>query len=135
LAGTLYHLATGIPPEGFYTARELENQLTNDSGSEGAGSPKLLEAYRWFFELIKINLAEDVNERYYSARELKTDLELQRITRELVCPKCQAVNKVREPYCLKCAAPLTDPTPPCSHCGKQNRMGSRCCIYCGNRLR
>jgi serine/threonine protein kinase len=135
LAGTLYHLATGIPPEGFYTARELENQLTNDSGSEGAGSPKLPEAYRWFFELIKINLAEDVNERYYSARELKTDLELQRITRELVCPKCQAVNKVREPYCLKCAAPLTDPTPPCSHCGKQNRMGSRCCIYCGNRLR
>src|SRR5438132_8519222 len=41
LAGTLYHLATGIPPEGFYTARELENQLAMPSGSEGAGSSKL----------------------------------------------------------------------------------------------
>ena len=27
LAGTLYHLATGKAPEGFYTAKELETQL------------------------------------------------------------------------------------------------------------
>ena len=30
---------------------------------------------RWFFELIKINLAEDVNDRYFSAREIKADLD------------------------------------------------------------
>jgi len=135
LAGTLYHLVTGIPPEGFYTARELEKQLAGDSISSGGVPERLLETYRWFFELIKINLAEDANDRYFSAREVKTDLELQRITKETTCLKCQTINKVREPYCLKCAAPLTDATPPCAHCGKQNRMGSRCCIYCGNRLR
>jgi serine/threonine protein kinase len=135
LAGTLYHLVTGIPPEGFYTARELEKQLAGESISPGGVPERLLGTYRWFFELIKINLAEDANDRYFSAREVKTDLELQRITKEAACPQCQTINKVREPYCLKCAAPLTDATPPCAHCGKQNRMGSRCCIYCGNRLR
>src|SRR5262249_17764981 len=29
LAGTLYHLATGKTPEGHYTARELESQLSD----------------------------------------------------------------------------------------------------------
>jgi serine/threonine protein kinase len=140
LAGTLYHLTTGIPPEGFYTARELEKQLAGEpvaSGvSERSGAQVITDlAHRWFFELIKINLAEDANDRYFSAREFKKDLELQRITKEVNCANCQTINKVREPYCLKCAAPLTDATPPCGHCGKQNRMGSRCCIYCGNRLR
>ena len=88
-----------------------------------------------FYELLKINLAEDVNDRYFSAREIKADLEKRRVTREVACPKCKAVNNVREPYCAKCAEPLTDVTPPCHHCGKTNRMGSRCCIHCGNRLR
>jgi predicted Ser/Thr protein kinase len=128
LAGTMYHLATGKAPEGFYTARELENQL-------GDGDGALPADQRWFYELIKINLAEDVNERYFSAREIKADLDRRRVTREAACPKCQTTNKVREPYCAKCAEPLTDPTPPCHHCGKANRMGSRCCIHCGNRLR
>jgi predicted Ser/Thr protein kinase len=128
LAGTLYHLATGQPPEGFHTARELEAQLK-------AGNGALPAEYRWLFELIRINLAEDVNERYFSAREIKADLERRQVTREVVCPRCQAVNKVREPYCAKCAEALTDPTPPCNHCGKLNQMGSRCCIHCGNRLR
>jgi predicted Ser/Thr protein kinase len=128
LAGTLFHLATGKAPEGFYTARELEGQL--------ADPKSLLPAdQRWFFELLKINLAEDVNDRYFSAREIKADLERRRVTREVNCPKCKSANKVREPYCGKCAEPLTDPTPPCHHCGKTNRMGSRCCIHCGNRLR
>jgi serine/threonine protein kinase len=124
LAGTLYHLVTGKPPEGFYTARELEQQLD--------GYPP---EQRWFFELLKINLAEDVNDRYFSAREIKADLEKRRVTREVQCPKCGQTNKVREPYCAKCAEPLTEPTPPCHQCGKTNRMGSRCCIHCGNRLR
>jgi predicted Ser/Thr protein kinase len=128
LAGTLYHLATGRYPEGSTTARELEQQLTDLQSSLPAG-------YRWFFELIRINLAEDANARYFSAREFKADLERGQVTREVTCPKCQAPNKVREPYCAQCAEPLTDPTPPCSHCGKPNRMGSRCCIHCGHRLR
>jgi predicted Ser/Thr protein kinase len=128
LAGTMYHLATGKAPEGFYTARELEAQLNDPHGPIPAEQ-------RWFFELIKINLSEDVNDRYFSAREIKADLQRRRVTKEVPCPKCQQVNKVREPYCCKCAEPLTDPTPPCYHCGKINRMGSRCCIYCGNRLR
>jgi eukaryotic-like serine/threonine-protein kinase len=128
LAGTMYHLATGKAPEGFYTARELETQLSDPHCPYAP-------AHRWIFELIKINLAEDVNERYFSAREIKADLERKQVTKERACPKCKQVNKVREPYCSRCAEPMTDPTPPCHHCGKANRMGSRCCIHCGNRLR
>ncbi|MBV9125241.1 MAG: protein kinase [Planctomycetes bacterium] len=128
LAGTLYHLATGKPPEGFYTAKELAAQLAEPNGP-------LPKDNRWFFDLLRINLAEDANDRYFSAREIKADLEKQHVTKEVLCPKCRTVNPVREPYCLKCAEPLTDPTPPCNHCGKSNRMGSRCCIHCGNRLR
>ena len=68
-------------------------------------------------------------------KEIKTDLEHQRVTKENPCPKCKVANKVRTPYCIKCAEPLTDPTAPCAMCGKFNRMGTRCCIHCGNRLR
>jgi hypothetical protein len=129
LAGTLYHLSTGKAPEGFYTARELESQLSDGNG----GMP---EKYRWFYELIRINLAEDVNERYFTAREIKADLEKRQVTKELACPKCGHGNKARDHvYCMKCGEPLTDQSPPCYHCGKVNRMGSRCCIHCGNRLR
>jgi serine/threonine protein kinase len=128
LAGTLYHLATGKAPEGFYTARELEAQLVDPKSAIPADQ-------RWFFDLMKINLAEDVNDRYFSTREFKADLERRRVTKEVCCPHCRASNTVRHPYCAKCAAPLTELMPPCSHCNKQNRMGSRWCIYCGNRLR
>jgi predicted Ser/Thr protein kinase len=128
LAATLYHLVTGKAPEGFYTAKELEEQLADPQ------SP-LPAAHRWFFELIKINLSEDINDRYFSAKEIKNDLERQRVTKEIPCPKCKTANKVRTPYCIKCAEPLTDPTAPCAMCGKFNRMGTRCCIHCGNRLR
>src|SRR5262249_31877811 len=68
LAGTLYHLATGRAPEGYYTARELEAQLANPNGPFPAEQ-------RWFFELLKINLAEDANDRYFSAAEIKADLQ------------------------------------------------------------
>jgi predicted Ser/Thr protein kinase len=128
LAGTLYHLLTGKSPEGFYTARELEGQLAD-------GSPPLPVEHRWLYELIKINLSEDVKDRYFSAREIKADLEKRQVTREVACPKCRHSNKVREPYCAKCAEPLTDSAPPCHNCGKTNRMGSRYCIHCGNHLR
>lgn len=128
LAGTLYHLATGRPPEGFYTAKEIDELLAMPDGA-------IPPAHRWFYELIRINLSEDVNDRYFTARDFKADLEARRVTREINCPRCQAVNPVRQPYCVKCAAPLTDLSPPCQHCGKSNRMGSRFCIHCGNRLR
>src|SRR5208337_4878740 len=45
LAGTLYHLATGKAPEGFYTARELDGQLANGG--------TIAKDQRWFYELIK----------------------------------------------------------------------------------
>jgi serine/threonine protein kinase len=128
LCATLYHLATGKAPEGFYTAKELEGQLADPQ------SPLPAE-FRWFFELLKINLQEDVNDRYFSAREIKQDLERRRVTKEVSCPQCKTVNPVRQPYCVKCAAALTDAALVCSSCGKNNRMGSRFCIHCGNRLR
>jgi serine/threonine-protein kinase len=128
LAATLYHLATGKAPEGFYTAKELEGQLAD-------GASALPATYRWFFELLRINMSEDVNDRYFSAAEIKRDLEQQKVSKEIACPKCQAPNPVRTPYCAKCAEAMTEPTAPCAMCGKYNRMGSRFCIYCGNRLR
>jgi predicted Ser/Thr protein kinase len=128
LAGTLYHLATGQAPEGFQTSRQLGKDLADPRST-------LPVDYRWFFELLKINLADDVNDRYYSAREFKDDLEKRQVTRNVVCGGCGATNPVRQPYCVQCAEPLTDPTPPCSHCGRLNRLGSRCCIHCGHRLR
>src|SRR5947209_18757183 len=81
LAGTLYHLLTGKAPEGFYTARELEVQLADPQG------PIPMEQ-RWLYELIRINLAEDVHDRYFSCREVKTDLERRQVTREISCPQC-----------------------------------------------
>jgi serine/threonine-protein kinase len=125
LAGTMYHLATGIPPSGTMTAHDLETKLADGS---------IPADQRWFFDLIRINLAEDPNDRYFTAREIRNDLQQRRVTREVNCAKCSQSNKVREPYCGKCANPLTDETPPCANCGKNNRMGSRYCIHCGYRV-
>jgi hypothetical protein len=127
LAGTLYQLLTGKAPEGHYTALELKEQL--------AGNGAIPPERRWLFDLLRINLAEDANDRYYSAREFKHDLGKRAVTSEVSCPQCGQVNKVREPYCAACAAPLTDPAPACAACGKQNRLGSRFCTACGTRLR
>lgn len=127
LAGTLYQLLTGKAPEGHYTALDLKDQLEREGSLPPQG--------RWLYELLRINLSEDVNDRYYSAREFKQDLLAGRLTTEAACPQCRTVNKVREPFCQKCAAPLTDLTPPCAACGKPNRMGSRFCTECGSRLR
>jgi predicted Ser/Thr protein kinase len=128
LAGTLYHLATGKAPEGFYTARELQAQLAQANGA-------LPAEQRWFYELITINLAEDVNDRYFSCAEFKADLQQRRVTKDVACPQCRAANPPRQPYCAKCAAPLTPPGPACGRCGHTNRLGCRCCILCGERLR
>jgi serine/threonine-protein kinase len=128
LAGTLFHLATGKAPEGTFTGREIEDEL-----KKGAAC-SYPQPYRWFYEIIKINLAEDINDRYFSAKEFKADLERKRVSTEQPCPKCQAKNEVRKPFCIKCAEPLTDVILLCTQCGKENRMGCRFCIHCGNRL-
>jgi hypothetical protein len=107
---------------------ELKNQL------DASPSP-IPTQFRWFFDLLRINLSEDVHERYFSAREIKADLEAQRVTTESPCPKCKSMNKVRTPHCAKCAEPLTAQTLQCIACDKLNCMGERFCRYCGNRLR
>jgi serine/threonine protein kinase len=128
LAGTLFHLVTGKSPEGSFTAKEIEQRL---AGQLGGVQPQ----HRWFWELLRINLAEDVNDRYFSAKDFKADLEKKQISKDVQCRKCKASSPVRTPYCMKCAAPLTDATVACQQCGKNNFMGSKYCIYCGNRLR
>ncbi|MFO0815884.1 MAG: serine/threonine-protein kinase [Gemmatales bacterium] len=128
LAGTLYQLLTGKAPEGQYTAMELRDML-------GTSSPQVPPEHRWLYELIAINLAEDTNDRYFSAREIKADLQRKAVTTTVSCSACRHVNKVREPYCSQCAAPLTEPMPGCVNCGKVNRQGSRFCTQCGQRMR
>ena len=90
---------------------------------------------KWFWELMKINLAEDVNDRYFSAKDFKVDLEKKGLTKDVKCKKCSASSPFRTPYCTKCATPLTDVSVACNQCGKNNMMGSKFCIYSGSRLR
>jgi predicted Ser/Thr protein kinase len=123
LAGTLYHLATGQAPEGFFTGRELEKKIRDYSASD-----------RWFYELIAINLSEDVNDRYLTARDMKGDLERAEITREIYCPKCGTATPAREPYCRGCAGALAPIGPPCHKCNRPSLLGSRFCVICGARL-
>ena len=120
LAATLYHLATGKKPIGYNTTNEIE-ALLNDPATP------IPDEYRWFFELLQINLAFDPNDRYCTVAEFKADLEKQCLTKEISCPECRAVNPVRSPYCVRCAAALTPESPPCRTCGETNRMGSRWC--------
>jgi serine/threonine protein kinase len=127
LAATLYHLATGKEPSGYHTAKEIEALL------KAPASP-IAPQDRWFFELLRINLAESPEERYYSAAEFKADLEREAVTKEVICPSCRQVNEVRQPYCSRCAEPLTPLGRSCRHCGKEGRMGCRWCIYCGKRV-
>jgi serine/threonine protein kinase len=127
LAATLYHLATGEPPTPA-TGWELESKL-RDPRSDVQGE------HRWFWELLRINLSEDANDRYFSAEDFRADLEKRQITREVRCSKCRASVPARTPYCTRCAAKLTAWTVACKDCGKSNSMGSKCCISCGNRLR
>ncbi|NBO93636.1 MAG: hypothetical protein EBV06_15205 [Planctomycetia bacterium] len=81
LAGTMYQLATGREPEGASTGREIEAML--------AEANTISTDQRWFYELIKINLAEDINDRYHTAADIKRDLERKSVTREIPCPQCR----------------------------------------------
>lgn len=128
LAGTLYQLLTGKAPEGQYTAMELRDMLGSQPGS-------IPTEHRWLYEIIATNLAEDANDRYFTAREIKADLQRKAVTTSAICPACRHINKVREPHCSQCATPLTEVMPGCLNCGKLNRQGSRFCIQCGMRLR
>lgn len=128
LAATLYHLATGEIPDGHHVAKEIENKLNSSN-------PPWPKEFNWFFEMIKTNLSDDINERYFSASEIKKDLMAKKVSKEVACPKCKTINPVRVPFCSKCAEPLTEAAALCNSCGKDNRMGSRFCIYCGNRIR
>jgi serine/threonine-protein kinase len=123
LAGTLYHLATGQAPEGFFTGREVARNLSNYPPGD-----------RWFWELIAVNLSEDVHDRYLSARDLKGDLERGAVTRDVFCAKCGNPTPVREPYCRGCATPMAPPGGPCPKCERPTLMGCRFCVTCGARL-
>jgi serine/threonine protein kinase len=126
LAATLYHLATGREPRGHETSEEIAVLLDDPSRP-------IPEKDRWFYDLLRINLSADPEERYYSAQALKADLERRSVTTEVDCPRCGTVNEVRLPYCACCAEPLTPSGSPCRHCGEANRLGSRFCIHCGKR--
>jgi predicted Ser/Thr protein kinase/phage FluMu protein Com len=128
LAGTLFQLLTGKAPEGQYTAMELRDMLAAQPGTITADQ-------RWLYEIIATNLAEDANERYFTAREIKADLQRRAITTSAACPACRHINKVREPHCTQCAAAMTEVMPGCLNCGKVNRLGTRFCTQCGVRLR
>jgi serine/threonine-protein kinase len=123
MAGTLYHLATGQAPEGHFTGRELTKKL-----------PEMPEGDRWFYELVAINLSEDVCDRYLTARDMKGDLERRSITREIYCPTCGTPTPAREPYCRGCAAPMAPAGPTCHKCERPTLLGSRFCVTCGARL-
>ena len=123
LAGTLYHLATGQAPEGFFTGRDMQKKLGEYPDNE-----------RWFYELIAVNLSEDVNDRYFTARDMKGDLERGEILREIYCPKCGTATAAREPYCRGCAMPMAPAGNSCDKCNRATLLGSRFCVTCGARL-
>jgi len=115
-------------PRGWRTAEDIETELSDPEG-------RLPREYRWFFELLRINLAEDISERYFSAQDFKADLERRQVRKEQSCPRCKTLNEARKPYCIRCARPLTDSSVSCRQCGKTNRMGGRFCIHCGHPCR
>lgn len=123
LAGTLYHLATGQAPDGFLTGQDLAKKIDTYP-----------EADRWFWEILAINLSQEVCDRYMTARDLKGDLERESITAEIHCAQCGNATPAREPYCRGCSAPIAPPGPPCHKCERPSLLGSRFCITCGARL-
>jgi len=129
LAATLYHLATGKAPRPFPYA-----QLDVEAGMNDPSNPMSAPKDRWFWELLRINLAEKASDRYFSVEDFKADLEKRQITKDIRCEKCRAVVAARTPYCDRCATRTTAWTVACNDCGKMSTMGSRFCIYCGNRF-
>jgi serine/threonine protein kinase len=123
LAGTLYHLANGKAPDGHFTGQDLKKKL--------AGFP---DSERWFWEIISINLSQEVCDRYMTARDMKGDLERRSVTREIYCPACSTATPAREPYCRGCAGPIAPAGMACHKCERPTLLGSRFCVTCGGRL-
>lgn len=123
LAGTLYHLATGRSPEGFFTGKEILDQLNQYPAQE-----------RWFYQLVGQNLSEDKNDRYLDAAAFARDLNRQMLTTEHNCPKCQRSTPTKEPYCQHCTEPLAGLSVYCQPCQKALPTGCRYCVFCGARL-
>jgi serine/threonine-protein kinase len=123
LAGTLYHLASGKAPDGHFTGQELLKKLN-----------EFPETERWFWELVAINLSQEVCDRYMTARDLKGDLERGSVTREIHCPACGTATPAREPYCRGCAGPIAPTGMSCHKCERSTLLGSRFCVTCGARL-
>ena len=130
LAGTLYHLATGKAPEGFYTAQELEDAARRSSSPTIPREPSLV-----------LRADQDQpgggRQRPLFLREGNQGRPGKEAGDARTRPARSARRRTRcaSPYCVKCAEPLTDATALCNQCGKNNRMGSRFCIYCGNRVK
>lgn len=127
LAATLYQLVTGHVPDGTGTADRLAKALSGESCPYPAEQ-------RWFFELLRVNLAKNFHDRYFSCADFKADLERRQFTRLTRCPECRHESAAREPFCCRCAAPLTGEAPPCEGCGQANRLGARVCIRCDAAL-
>ena len=129
LAATLFHLVTGRPPKSGPDTIQAIDDLLDDPRQPVPAQ------HRWFYELLKINLSENVNDRYLSAQDFKADLEKRQITREVRCRKCGGPSPARTPYCSRCAAPLHALVAACNDCGRNNLLGSKYCIYCGKSSR
>lgn len=127
LAGTLYHLATGRAPEGFFTAREIWDRLAARPGTSG---PPIDPDQHWFFELLAVNLSDDPRQRHPNAGEFRREL----VRMPITCRGCGSENTFSEPYCRSCARPLRGTGRTCSNCSKVNRIGARFCIACGKPL-
>jgi hypothetical protein len=124
LAGVLFSLLTGRQAEGHFTGLDLFRSLAAIPAGE-----------RWLYELIAINLSEEVRDRYYSARAFRADLMRRAVTRRVTCPYCAQGNPVRQPNCGRCSRPLTDSAPRgCPKCGERYRMGIRSCPKCGTEV-
>ena len=124
LAGVLYGLLTGRTAEGTFTRQEIFQGLVAIPVDE-----------RWLYELIAINLSEEIGDRYYSARAVHDDLVRRGVTRRVTCPHCGQGNPVRQPHCCHCSGPLTELAPrACPRCGHRYRMGTRDCPGCGKQV-
>ena len=130
LAATLYHLADWQkPPEGFYTAKELET---------AAGRPPVAAASRSTngFSSCSRSICRKTSttaisrparsSRIWNASASARRFNVLSATRTTPC-----ASRI----CIKSATPLTDADQAlCGSCGKNNRLGSRFCVHCGNRL-
>ena len=128
LAAFIYYLITGNEP-GDHTAHNIEQQLNSPA-------PPWPKEYDWLFELIKINLSENVYLRHITAAQFKMDLSAGRIIQNIHCEKCGTVNPVRQPYCVQCDHCLmNDILTECNVCTCKMCIGTNYCGLCGQKAK